>query len=120
VLRPGGTYLAQHVGPRSAFELIERFVGSVPGPAARDPDDEAAAAERAGLVVEDLRRAACRMAFFDVGAVIWILRKCVWWVPGFSVQRYERTLRELDAEMRAGRPVVAHSTRHLVEARRPS
>jgi hypothetical protein len=112
VLRPGGTYLAQHVGPRSAFELIERFVGSVPGPVARDPDDEAAAAERAGLVVEDLRRAACRMAFFDVGAVIWILRKCVWWVPC--------RVRELDAEMRAGRPVVAHSTRHLVEARRPS
>lgn len=118
VLRPGGTYLAQHVGPRSAFELIERFVGPVRGPVARDPDDEVAAAERAGLVVEDLRRATCRIEFLDVGAVVWILRKCVWWVPDFSVAWYERTLRELDAEMRAGRPVVAHSTRHLVEARR--
>ena len=25
--RPGGQYLAQHVGPTSAFELIEHFVG---------------------------------------------------------------------------------------------
>lgn len=119
VLRPGGTYLAQHVGPRSAFELIERFVGPVPGPVARDADDEVAAAGRAGLVVEDLRRATCRMELLDVGAVVWILRKCVWWVPDFTVARYEGVLRELDAEMRAGRPLVAHSTRHLIEARRP-
>lgn len=27
LLRPGGSYLAQHVGPASAFELIERFTG---------------------------------------------------------------------------------------------
>lgn len=27
VLAPGGTYLAQHVGPESAFELIEEFTG---------------------------------------------------------------------------------------------
>jgi SAM-dependent methyltransferase len=118
VLQPGGTYFAQHVGPRSAFELIERFVGPLTGHPARDPDDEAAAAERAGLVVEDLRRARCRMELFDIGAVIWILRKCVWWVPDFSIERYEPTLRELDAQLRAGEPFVAHSTRHLIEARR--
>lgn len=117
VLRPGGTYLAQHVGPRSAFELIERFVGPLDGPAARDPDDEAAAAARAGLVVTDLRRARLRMEVRDVGAVVWLLRKCVWWVPDFSVERYEGVLRELDAQLRRGEPVVAHSTRHLVEAR---
>jgi hypothetical protein len=27
----------------------------------------------------------CRMEFYDVGAIVWILRKCVWWVPDFSV-----------------------------------
>ena len=119
VLAPGGRYLAQHVGPRSAFELIERFVGPVTGPVDREPDDEAAAARQAGLVVEVLRRARCRMEFHDVGAVVWTLRRCVWWVPGFSVQEHEGTLRELDAGMRSGRPFVAHSTRHLIEARRP-
>ena len=34
VLRPGGTYFAQHVGPASAFELIEFFLGPQPGGAA--------------------------------------------------------------------------------------
>jgi hypothetical protein len=45
-------------------------------------------------------------------------QKCVWWVPDFTVEAYEGTLRELDAEIRAGRPFVARSTRHLIVARR--
>jgi hypothetical protein len=58
------------------------------------------------------------MEFFDVGAVVWILRKCVWWVPDFSTARYRAKLWELDARMRGGEPFIAHSTRHLIEARR--
>ncbi|BDO43705.1 class I SAM-dependent methyltransferase [Cellulomonas sp. NTE-D12] len=119
VLVPEGRYLAQHVGPGSAFELIERFVGPLPEqPRARDPRTEMADAERAGLTVTGLRTARCRMEFFDVGAVVWTLRKCVWWVPDFSVDRYRDTLRELDDEIRRTGSFVAHSTRHLVEARR--
>ncbi|SSW65710.1 class I SAM-dependent methyltransferase [Achromobacter agilis] len=117
VLVPGGRYFAQHVGPASAFELIERFLGPLPRERARrDPQDEAAAARAAGLSIADLRLARCRLAFYDVGAVIWILRKCVWWVPDFSVRKYLDPLRELDSQMRQGTPVIAHSTRHLIEA----
>lgn len=120
VLVPGGHYFAQHVGPSSGFELIEHFLGELPEDVrrARHPDDEAAAAEAAGLTVLDLRTARCRMEFFDVGAVVWTLRKLVWWVPDFTVARYDRQLRELDRRMRSGEPFVAHSTRHLILARR--
>ncbi|SEB10967.1 MULTISPECIES: class I SAM-dependent methyltransferase [unclassified Mycobacterium] len=119
VLHPGGHYFAQHVGPASAFELIEYFLGPLPDERRqRDPQDEADAAAQAGLVVTDLREARCRMEFYDVGAVVWILRKCPWWVPGFSVERYREQLVELDRRMRDGTPFVAHSTRHLIEARR--
>jgi len=59
------------------------------------------------------------MEFHDVGAVVWILRKCVWWVPDFSVDKYLDTLGELDNQMRQGTPLIAHSTRHLLEAQRP-
>jgi SAM-dependent methyltransferase len=120
VLRPGGAYFAQHVGPASGFELIERFLGPLPQQrAGRSPQREVADAERAGLTIVDLRTARCRMELHDIGAVVWILRKCVWWVPGFSVAAYEDVLRALDAEMRAGEPFVAHSSRHLLEARSP-
>lgn len=53
-----------------------------------------------------------------MGAVVWIHRKCVWWVPDFSVETDLGKLSELDERMRSGEP-VAHSTRHLIEARRP-
>lgn len=120
VLRPGGSYLAQHVGPASAFELIEFFLG--PQPAARlerDPAGEASAARAAGLDVVDLRTARLRIEIRDVAAVVYLLRKVVWWVPGFTVERYRARLHELDAQIRAEGPFVAHSTRHLIEARKP-
>jgi SAM-dependent methyltransferase len=119
VLAGGGTYLAQHVGPGSAFELIEWFLGPLPRERlGRDPEREAAAARSAGLEIVDLRTARCRMAFFDVGAVVYILRKCVWWVPDFTVDRYRDALERLDAHIRAHGVFEAHSTRTLIEARR--
>jgi SAM-dependent methyltransferase len=119
VLVPGGHYLAQHVGPASAFELIELFLGPLPEHRqGRDPQLEALRAGRAGLTVTDVRTARCRMEFFDIGAVVWTLRKCVWWVPDFSVDRYHHELLELDDRIRRTGPFVAHSTRHLIEARR--
>ena len=121
VLAPGGYYFAQHVGPGSVFELIEHFLGLLPRAGeGRDPQRECAAAQGAGLVVTDLRTARCRMEFYDVGAVVWLLRKCVWWVPDFSVEKYCDKLADLDTQMRDGEPFVAHSTRHLIEARRPA
>lgn len=119
VLIPGGRYFAQHVGPRSAAELSEYFVGPWPGVDRRDPRTEAAAARAAGLVVDSVRTARCRMEFLDIGAVVWVLRKCVWWVPDFTVDRYRDRLRALDAQLRAGTPFTAHSTRHLFEMHRP-
>ena len=119
VLSPGGAYLAQHVGPESAIELSEWFLGPLPrGRDSRDPGRESAAAVAAGLRVVDLRTARLRMEFFDVGAVVYILRKCVWWVPDFTVERYQEALARMDAHIRERGAFVAHSTRTLIEARR--
>ncbi len=117
VLTEDGRYFAQHVGPGSAFDLIEYLMGPLPRERrARDPEQEVAAAERHGLRVDRLERAQCRMEFHDIGAIVWILRKCVWWVPDFSVTTYEEPLRRLDAQMRGGAPFAAYSTRHLIDA----
>lgn len=119
VLVPGGLYLAQHVGPASAFELIEVFLGPLPeNRRTRHPDTETQDAEAAGLRVETLRTARCRMEFRDIGAIVWILRKCPWWVPGFTVDAYLPQLRRLDQSLRRGEPFIAHSTRHLIAARK--
>lgn len=121
VLRPGGVYFAQHVGPASAFELIEFFLG--PQPEARrerHPDDEAAAAEAAGLEIVSLRTARLRIEIHDVAAVVYLLRKVIWWVPGFTIERHRDRLRDLHDRIQGDGPFIAHSTRHLIEARRPA
>lgn len=119
VLRPGGSHLAQHVGPASAFELIEFFLGPQPeARRARDPRDEAAAAEAAGLEIVRLETARLRIELRDVAAVVYLLRKVIWWVPDFSVERHRDRLRDLHELIGRDGPFVTYSTRHLIEARR--
>lgn len=90
VLRPGGAYLSQQVGPASVFELVEYFLGPQPPEArrGRHPDDARAAAADAGLEVVDLRFERLRIEFHDIGAVVYFLRKVIWMVPGFTAERY--------------------------------
>ncbi|WP_435172080.1 class I SAM-dependent methyltransferase [Actinacidiphila sp. bgisy145] len=121
VLRPGGTYLSQQVGPASAAEVYEYFLGPQPSGAgdARDPGTARAAAEAAGLEVLDLRLERLRMEFHDIGAVVYFLRKVIWMVPDFTVDRYRDRLRDLHRLITTQGPFVAHSTRFLIEARKP-
>ena len=119
VLEPGGTYFAQHVGHASVFELVEYFLGPQPqARRGRHHEDETADAIEAGLTVVDLRFERLRMEFFDIGAVVYFLRKVIWMVPGFTVAQYRDRLRELDQQIRRDGSFVAHSSRFLIEARK--
>ncbi|MGI5283670.1 class I SAM-dependent methyltransferase [Nonomuraea polychroma] len=118
VLRPGGSYFSQQVGPWSVAELTDYFLGPHDG-SGRDPERARAAAESAGLEVVDLRHERLRMEFHDIGAVIYFLRKVIWIVPGFSVERHQDKVRALHERIEAEGPFVAHSSRFLIEARRP-
>ncbi|MER7835489.1 class I SAM-dependent methyltransferase [Streptomyces sp. NPDC096040] len=121
VLRPGGSYFAQHVGPASVFELVEFFLGPQPEAVrgVRHPARERAGAEAAGLEIVGLRAERLRMEFYDIAAVVHFLRKVVWMVPGFKVEEYEPQLRALHRRIEVEGPFVAHSTRHLFDARKP-
>ncbi|GEM29867.1 methyltransferase type 11 [Nocardia neocaledoniensis NBRC 108232] len=120
VLRPGGAYFAQHVGPASVFELVEFFLGPQPvARRARHPDDESAAARAAGLEIVDLRTERLRMEFGDIGAVVYFLRKVIWMVPGFTVDAYRDRLRDLYRRIESDGPFVAYSSRTLIDAVKP-
>jgi SAM-dependent methyltransferase len=119
VLRPGGTYLSQQVGPASVHELSEHFLGPFEPSPKRDPEVARRAAEAAGLAVTDLRHERLRTEFLDVGAVVYFLRLVVWIVPGFTVDRYRGQLRALHDRIEAEGPFVASASRFLIEATRP-
>lgn len=121
VLRPGGSYFAQHIGPATMAELVEYFIGPQPEKGTEfHPDAVRAQAETAGLQIVDLRMERMRAEFFDIGAIVYFLRKVIWSVPDFTVQRYRDRLAELHERIEAEGPFVTDSVRLLVEARKPS
>jgi SAM-dependent methyltransferase len=120
VLRPGGSYFAQQIGPATMSELVEFFIGPQPQKWAElHPDVQNAHARAAGLHVVQMRMDRQRAEFFDIAAVIYFLRKVVWTVPDFSIDLYRDRLRELHELIESDGPFVAHATRLLVEARKP-
>jgi hypothetical protein len=97
------------------------FRGPIPlGRSGGEPELVRDRAEAAGLEVVDLRTESPRLEFFDVGAMIYFLRKVIWIVPDFSVARYRDRLADLYRSIRENGPFVAHSSRVLVEARKPA
>jgi SAM-dependent methyltransferase len=117
VLEPGGSYLAQHVGPRSNRELTEALMGPQPDSGARSGTRAAIEATAAGLQLVRLDEAKLRVQFDDIGAVVYFLRLVPWTVPGFDIDVYNVQLRALHDSIEAKGPFISHSTRFLIELR---
>ena len=77
-------------------------------------------ARAAGLEIVQCRNERLDLAFFDVGAVVFFLRKVVWTVPGFTVDRYRLRLRELHERIEQDGPFRSTMSRTLIEAIKPS
>jgi SAM-dependent methyltransferase len=120
VLRPGGTYLAQQVGAEANQVLIEALMGPVPVGQTRSAANLTAGATAAGLDVVDLREERPRLVFYDIGAVVYFLRKVVWTVPGFTVDGYRPQLQALHERIGREGELVSHAPRILIEAARPA
>jgi SAM-dependent methyltransferase len=119
VLAPGGTYFAQHVGVGTAAELTDFMMGPQPVGDGRSVARATEGARSAGLEVIDVREARLRLEFLDVAAVAVYLRKVIWIVPGFTMQRYRRRLEAMDQLIRAEGAFAATTTRYLIECRKP-
>ncbi len=119
VLAPGGIYFSQQVGNGSVRELTEAMIGPYDVGDGRLPSAAIAEAEQAGLEVVDLQVASLPMTFDDIAAVVVFLRKVIWIVPEFSVEKYREQLWRLHNRIVAEGPFRATSERFLIECRRP-
>jgi SAM-dependent methyltransferase len=119
VLAPGGTYLSQQIGAGSNRELYEFMMGPQPVSEDRSAAVTAAQAQAAGLTVIRLDAQALRVQFFDVGAVVYFLRKVLWTVPGFTVEGYRDRLAAMHAGIERTGAFTCHAQRVLIEARKP-
>ncbi len=119
VLARGGTYFAQHVGSGTNVEISEYFLGPLDPGDGRHHEVEADQASAAGLEIVQCRNERLQLAFFDVGAMVFFLRKVIWTVPDFTVDRYRARLKDLHDQIE--RDGLFHSTtsRTLFEVRKP-
>ena len=118
VLAAGGTYFAQHVGGGANVEISEFFLGPHAPGTDRHHDVEADRARAAGLEIVDCRNERLQLEFFDVGAMIFFLRKVIWTVPDFTVDRHLDRLRDLDEQIRRDGVFRSTTSRTLFEARK--
>ncbi len=93
-------------------------MGLQPYSDSRSPLRATRAAEEAGLVVVDLRQESLRLAFNDIGAVVHFLRKVVWTVPDFTVEKYRGRLLALHEQIERDGPFEARAARFLIEAKK--
>jgi SAM-dependent methyltransferase len=119
VLAPGGTYFAQHVGSGTNVEISKYFLGSFEPGLRRHHEVEAEQAEAAGLEIAQCQNERLRLEFFDVGALVFFLRKVIWTVPDFSVDRYRGRLKDLHDQIERDGPFHSTMSRTLFEARKP-
>ena len=119
VLAPGGTYFAQHVGGGTNVEISGFFLGPLDPGEARDHEVEADRASAAGLEIVQCRNELLQLEFFDIGAMVFFLRKVIWTVPDFSVDRCRARLKDLHDLIQQDGVFRSTMSRTLFEARKP-
>jgi hypothetical protein len=119
VLARGGLVVSQQVGAGSNRELIDFMMGPQLVHQARNATRHVRLATAAGLRVTNLQQETLAVAFYDVGAIVYFLRKVLWTVPDFSVERYRSRLAAMHEQISREGKFVCHSERFLIEATLP-
>jgi len=118
ILRPGGVFLSQQIGAGTNRELSEAMLGPLPPAERQHPEQIAAAARAAGFEVLQVRGERLRAEYYDIAAVAHFLRKVIWTVPDFTIDKYRTRLRAVHDEITVNGMFVSHAKRVLIEARR--
>jgi SAM-dependent methyltransferase len=120
ILKPGGIFLTQQVGPRNCVEL-NQYLGSPIDPKVSQwkLDQEKESLEQAGFSVGQSHEQVLESNFYEIGAVVFYLKVIEWQIEGFTVEKYEPRLREMHDLIEKQGAFYATEHRFLVEAKKP-
>ena len=74
--------------------------------------------QAAGLTIVDTQDWSGKLAFTDVGAIVYYLKAVPWLVPGFSVETHLEALLNLQDRLEAGEKLAFSARKYLIEARK--
>jgi SAM-dependent methyltransferase len=96
VLRKGGTFITQQVGPKNNGSLYRSLGLHGVATIAWNQREAVKELEGVGFDIKDQREALAVTRFYDVGALVYYLKAIPWEVPDFSVKRYFGVLKRLN------------------------
>ncbi|MDG6909584.1 MAG: SAM-dependent methyltransferase [Nitrososphaerota archaeon] len=114
-LSTSGWFITQQVGSANLRELNE-LLGADVAPDRWNLEAAVGQLESAGFKIKEKRKAKLFSKFYDIGAVVMFLNAAPGQVPGFSVERYRDSLKEMDNLIRQRGSLDATATRFLIEA----
>ena len=119
ILAPGGTFLTQQVHGLWAQDLLAAF-GTTPQWPDATLDFYLPKLKAAGLSIKTAEEWLGRLAFLDVGAVVYYLKAVPWLVEGFSVDTHVDDLLRLQERLEREGELVFEARKMLIEARKAS
>lgn len=121
VLKPGGLFVTQQVGAQNDRELVDLLLPNTALPFPEQFLQKAVEKGRhAGFKIVRAQESFGKIAFCDVGALVWFARIVQWEFPGFSVERcFDHLCRAQQILDREG-AIEATTHRYLLVARKPA
>lgn len=118
LLRPGGIFITQQIG----FANKTSFGSLLDGPEPEYPpvrlEDTLPDFKNAGFDIVEKQEFLGRDIFDDIGAVVFVLIKAPWELPGFSVEKYRDRLYDLHRAIKSNGPIDTGITFFLLIVRK--
>ena len=114
ILAPGGRFLTQQVHGLWAHDLIGAFDARPQWPEA-SLEKYVPQLRAAGMIVDDTQEWSGKLAFTDVGAIVYYLRAVPWLVSGFSVETHLSHLLALEQRLESGEGLTFVARKYLIE-----
>ncbi len=118
LLEPGGRLLTRQVHGLWAQDLLAAFDATPQWPDAA-PEKYVPWLQSAGFSVLDVKDWSGRLAFTDVGAIVYYLKAVPWLVPGFSVASHTDQLMALQSNLESQGELAFAARNYLIEAQKP-
>jgi SAM-dependent methyltransferase len=114
VLKAGGIFITQQVGERNLIEINQWLGAEVPR---KESYYERAlySMRTAGFEILDHAEISLDSEFYDIGAVIFLLKAISWQVPDFSVEKYREKLVSLHNHIETSGKFLAHDHRYFIK-----
>jgi SAM-dependent methyltransferase len=118
ILKPGGSFITQQVGPHDNIQLNEWITGQIPC-INWTLEHETQKLIDTGLQIVNAQETFPETRFYDIGAVVYYLKVISWQIEGFTVDAYRDTLYQLHQNIVNNGFIRVQSHRYLIEVIKP-